>query len=145
MTDWSSVCLACGGMLATELPQVYDTRFGIPQPYGIARCRACELVQTVPRPAPEELGRFYAKHYNFGGESGTTYTRLRARFLASPLYRLWLKLDGDISFHARAGSGKLLDIGCNEGRGLARLHRRRRAGDQPRRGASSPRQGVRRA
>jgi 2-polyprenyl-3-methyl-5-hydroxy-6-metoxy-1,4-benzoquinol methylase len=118
-SDWTAACLACGGALATELAQVYDTRFGIPQPYGIARCRACDLVQTVPRPRPDELGRHYARHYNFGGESGTLYTRLRDRFLASRAYRLWLAVDGDISFHARRGAGRLLDIGCNEGRGLA--------------------------
>jgi SAM-dependent methyltransferase len=34
------------------------------------------------------------------------------------LYRLWIRLDGDISFHSRIGSGRLIDIGCNEGRGL---------------------------
>jgi 2-polyprenyl-3-methyl-5-hydroxy-6-metoxy-1,4-benzoquinol methylase len=119
MADWNEPCLACGGVLATEFAQIHDTRFGIPQPYGIGRCRQCDLVQTVPRPAPAELERLYAKHYNFGGESGTLYTRLRARFLASRLYRLWLGLDGDISFHARPGHGALLDVGCNEGRGLA--------------------------
>lgn len=40
---------------------------------------------------------------------------------ASPLYRLWLAVDGDISFHAvTAGvpGRRLLDVGCNEGRGL---------------------------
>ena len=105
MAEWSSACLACGGDLATELPQVFDTRFGVAQPYGIARCRTCGLVQTVPRPSGDELGRLYAKHYNFGGERGTFYTRARARFLASRLYRLWLALDGDISFHAKGGSG----------------------------------------
>jgi SAM-dependent methyltransferase len=34
-----------------------------------------------------------------------------------------LAVDGDISFHAEKGSGRLLDIGCNEGRGLT-LYRR---------------------
>ena len=119
MADWDARCLACGGVLAIAIAQLHDTRFGIPQPYGIGRCRQCDLVQTVPRPTASELERLYARHYNFGGESGTLYTRLRARFLASPLYRLWLNLDGDISFHARPGQGALIDIGCNEGRGLA--------------------------
>jgi 2-polyprenyl-3-methyl-5-hydroxy-6-metoxy-1,4-benzoquinol methylase len=43
---------------------------------------------------------------------------LREKFLSSFLYRLWIRLDGDISFHRRQGGGRLLDIGCNEGRTL---------------------------
>jgi SAM-dependent methyltransferase len=34
------------------------------------------------------------------------------------LNRIWSWLDGDISFYQRRGNGRLLDIGCNEGRGL---------------------------
>lgn len=70
-------------------------------------------------PSGDELKRLYETYYNFGGEKGTTYTNLRAKFLSSRLYDLWMAIDGDISFHKRKGSGKLLDIGCNEGRGLA--------------------------
>ena len=29
-----------------------------------------------------------------------------------------MAIDGDICFHSRRGSGRLLDIGCNEGQGL---------------------------
>ncbi len=42
-------------------------------------------------------------------------------FLTSRLYRLWLAADGDISFHgvpAERPGERLLDVGCNEGRGL---------------------------
>ena len=112
-------CVACGGALETVLEPVFDTRFGIEEAFAIARCLACDLEQTLPRPAADALQAYYAAHYNFGGESGTAYTGLRARFFGSPLYRLWLALDGDISFHGRSGHGRLLDIGCNEGRGLA--------------------------
>lgn len=119
MLEASNACLACGSATTLVLDDVFDTRFGIDAAFGIARCSACGLEQTVPRPAPDALGAYYAAHYNFGGESGTTYTGLRARFLESGLYRLWLALDGDISFHARPGRGRLLDIGCNEGRGLS--------------------------
>lgn len=114
MTD----CLNCHGQLDVILEPVYDTRFGVAEPYKIAQCRVCGLEQTVPRPTGPELGQLYARYYNFGGERGTTYTGLRAKFLNSGLYRLFLKLDGDISFHIRPGTGRLLDIGCNEGRGL---------------------------
>ena len=64
-------CLACGGALATVLGDVYDTRFGLPQPWRIARCGTCGLEQTLPRPAPAERGALYARHYNFGGERGS--------------------------------------------------------------------------
>jgi 2-polyprenyl-3-methyl-5-hydroxy-6-metoxy-1,4-benzoquinol methylase len=73
---------------------------------------------TTPFPSPQELKDLYETHYNFGGETGTRYTGLRELFLFSSLYRFWLALDGDISFQNRKGSGRLLDVGCNEGRGL---------------------------
>jgi SAM-dependent methyltransferase len=111
-------CVVCGAITNEFLPQVMDTRFGVPGKYAICRCSVCALEQTQPRPKPDDLKQLYETYYNFGGERGTAYTRLREWFFASWLYRLWLTLDGDGSFHARKGSGRLLDIGCNEGRGL---------------------------
>lgn len=105
------------------MSDLMDTRFGAPGKYSICRCSACGLEQIDPRPVPAELKRLYEAYYNFGGERGTTYTRWREWFFLSWLYRLWLALDGDGSFHARKGSGRLLDIGCNEGRGL-KIYRR---------------------
>ncbi|HEY5993148.1 MAG TPA: class I SAM-dependent methyltransferase [Gallionellaceae bacterium] len=78
----------------------------------------CGLLQTAPLPTQAELNGLYERYYNFGGEKNTRYTRLRARFVNSPLYRAWVAVDGDISFQWKSGQGKLLDVGCNEGRGL---------------------------
>lgn len=111
-------CLLCGGGLKLVLGNVTDTRFGIPDSYSIYRCRSCSLEQIWPRPTPEALQTLYEHYYNFIRESGALYTRVRLWFLGSPLYRVWLALDGDISFHGISGSGRLLDVGCNEGRGL---------------------------
>jgi 2-polyprenyl-3-methyl-5-hydroxy-6-metoxy-1,4-benzoquinol methylase len=111
-------CLLCGGQLSTEIANIYDTRFGIQTSYSIASCSTCGSAQTAPLPTPQELKNLYETYYNFGGESGTRYTHLRERFLFSLLYRYWLALDGDISFQNRKGNGRLLDVGCNEGRGL---------------------------
>jgi len=112
------VCIVCGGPLGQRVASVFDTRFGIAGEYEVRRCSRCQLEQMFPVPTPEELKSLYESHYNFGGEKNTLYTNLREWFFSSFLYRLWIRLDGDISFHGRAGTGRLLDIGCNEGRGL---------------------------
>jgi 2-polyprenyl-3-methyl-5-hydroxy-6-metoxy-1,4-benzoquinol methylase len=115
-----SRCLLCGSPARPVLRNCFDTRFGIDETFEIQVCGRCELHQTSPRPSPEAFRDYYEKYYNFSGESGTTYTGRRERFLNSKLYDLWLLMDGDVSFHARRGRGRLLDYGCNEGRGLMR-------------------------
>jgi SAM-dependent methyltransferase len=111
-------CLFCGGVLEECEHGLFDTRFGITGRYEVKRCHDCGLDQLFPVPEPGTLKVLYEAHYNFGGETGTTYTTLRERFLFSFLNRLWSRLDGDLSFYVRRGTGRLLDIGCNEGRGL---------------------------
>lgn len=116
-------CLSCGGSLDSRETGLFDTRFGVPGAWSVAACGSCGLEQLAPPPSQEELDRLYERRYNFGGERGTSYTSLRSRFFRSSLYRIWIAIDGDIFFHNIKGSGRLLDIGCNEGRGL-RFHRR---------------------
>ena len=111
-------CLLCGGKVERVLSGLTDTRFGIPGSYEIYRCIGCGVERTSPMPSLSELKTLYETQYNFGGETGTLYTKLRGRFLNSIVYRFWISIDGDISFHSKCGTGRLLDIGCNEGRGL---------------------------
>ncbi|MFN4281738.1 MAG: class I SAM-dependent methyltransferase [Alphaproteobacteria bacterium] len=124
-TEAQSTCLLCGGPLAPFLEGLTDNRFAAPGVYAIARCESCGQEQTVPRPNGEQLRELYETHYNFGGgqmgsRGGSRYVRMRERLFASWLYRLWLRLDGDVSFHLVPGQGRLVDVGCNEGRGLER-------------------------
>lgn len=115
-------CLACGGELTRTAHGVFDTRFGVDAAFDIGRCQSCGLEQTMPRPSGPELGQWYARYYNFGGEQGTAYTRLRQRIFESGIFRLWHQIDGDISFYFRpapSAGRRLIDIGCNEGRGLS--------------------------
>lgn len=111
-------CLDCSSTLTPIYTDLFDTRFGIRGYYAASRCDTCGLVQLSPLPSQDELKDLYETHYNFGGEHDTTYTSLRHRFLFSPIYRLWTAIDGDFSFHTIQGAGHLLDVGCNEGRGL---------------------------
>lgn len=111
-------CLICGWELKPILTQLSDDRFYSPGTYDILQCCQCGLEQTWPQPNPREIGEIYKRYYNSDCEKAETYTIIRRRFINSPWYRLWLKLDGDVCFHLRQGKGRLLDIGCNEGRGL---------------------------
>jgi 2-polyprenyl-3-methyl-5-hydroxy-6-metoxy-1,4-benzoquinol methylase len=114
-----SKCIFCGANPAIELNNVFDTRFGINDKYKIGRCASCGTEQILPLPSIKQLKDLYETYYNFGGERGTGYTVFREYFFSSFLYPFWLIVDGDVSFHVEKGSGRLLDIGCNEGRGLS--------------------------
>jgi 2-polyprenyl-3-methyl-5-hydroxy-6-metoxy-1,4-benzoquinol methylase len=113
-----SRCIVCAGPLDESVGELFDTRFGIDGSYEARRCSRCGLEQLSPLPTTAEIKRLYESYYNFSGEKGTLYTGLRKWFFSSPLFRLWVRLDGDTAFHTRRGKGRLLDIGCNEGRGL---------------------------
>lgn len=114
------LCLRCQGSISIQLNGLWDTRFGIENEYSIGVCDVCRLEQLVPAPNQPELKRLYETFYNFGGCGESLYERLREQLFASPIYHLWAWIDGDISFHFKKGRGRLLDVGCNEGRGLER-------------------------
>ncbi|MBI3506775.1 MAG: class I SAM-dependent methyltransferase [Proteobacteria bacterium] len=116
MTD---PCLFCGLPTTAIVPRVVDNRFGSPGEYAIRSCAACGGRQTFPRPDAFALKGLYERWYNYGGKTDASYATAREAFLFSPFYRLMLAVDGDVSFHLARGTGRLIDIGCNEGRGLA--------------------------
>lgn len=122
LSDKAWSCVSCGGALVAVLVDVHDTRFGVVGRFDIAGCASCGLEQTLPRPTPDQLTALYEEHYNFGGSRDESrYGRLRQAFLTSAAYRLFLAIDGDVSFHGVAAARpgvRLLDYGCNEGRGL---------------------------
>jgi len=111
-------CLLCGSSTKVALSGLTDNRLGTGGQYDILQCVSCRFEQTSPLPSLTELKELYRTHYNFGGERDTLYTRLRQQFLSSFLFRAWTRVDGDGAFYLRRGNGRLLDVGCNEGRGL---------------------------
>lgn len=121
-------CIACNSPVTVTIRGLVDNRLGVSGAYQVGICPACSLEQLCPMPRPEELGGLYERFYNFGGESSTAYTRWRESFFRTFLARVWCWLDGDISFYLRRGKGRLLDVGCNEGRGLSFY---RQSGFQP--------------
>ncbi len=118
MTNKTAKCIQCTDELLIFKKEVFDTRFGIEGLYDIGRCNNCGLVQLKSPPEPSELKKLYEEYYNFGGGAKGLYSRISKAFFTSFLYRIWIALDGDICFYSRSGTGRLLDLGCNEGRGL---------------------------
>lgn len=116
-------CLICRHTVKTDKKNLFDTRFGIPEPYDVGTCQTCGLLQLTNPPDLKKLGKLYQGFYNFEGKDNRAYQQKRAQLQNSILYQWWLCLDGDISFHTKKGTGRLLDIGCNEGRSL-RLYQR---------------------
>jgi 2-polyprenyl-3-methyl-5-hydroxy-6-metoxy-1,4-benzoquinol methylase len=114
----SEACLLCHEEVVAHKEALFDTRFGIPGNFSVGQCIRCGFEQLLGIPSFPKLKSLYETYYNFGGEGGTWYAHLREVFLSSWVYRAWLCIDGDISFHASRGNGRLLDFGCNEGRGL---------------------------
>jgi 2-polyprenyl-3-methyl-5-hydroxy-6-metoxy-1,4-benzoquinol methylase len=111
-------CKLCSSSLKLVINDIFDTRFGLDPLFDIAFCPSCHLGQTFPLPHFNELKTLYENYYNYAGTNNGIYSKVRSTFLSSPFYRLWMILDGDISFHSVLGKGRLLDLGCNEGRGL---------------------------
>ncbi|MBI4726239.1 class I SAM-dependent methyltransferase [candidate division TA06 bacterium] len=123
MTSPEGICLICGSKIETTVKNVFDTRFGIKGFYDVGKCLSCGLEQLFPRPDGNELKKLYEDHYNFQGGDSAKYRARRQKFLSSFLYRFWMFIDGDIAFYRTKGRGRLLDVGCNEGRGMIRYQR----------------------
>jgi len=113
-------CPVCGGATVLLPNGPFDTRFGIARRLDARRCVDCGLARSDPVPSADDLAALYREHYNFAaaGAAGGRYEAIRKMFFDSPLYGLWARLDSDISFHLRRGHGRLLEVGCNEGRNL---------------------------
>lgn len=111
-------CKICQKNCSKLKEGIYDTRFGVEGSFDIYRCNACNLIQLDFDSVNYDTKKLYETYYNYGGSKKSLYTKFRTAFFYSRLYRLWMFLDGDISFHSQRGRGELIDIGCNEGRNL---------------------------
>ncbi|MBT5416120.1 MAG: class I SAM-dependent methyltransferase [Rhodospirillaceae bacterium] len=111
------------GTDAAAVRDLFDTRTGIAGRYAVARDPAAGLLATRPAPDPAEMAALHAAYRPFAAAEGTAYRRVREGVFNSPLYRLWLAVDGDPSFHGASFEGRVVDLGCGDGRLLDRLAR----------------------
>ena len=123
-------CIVCDHPLEAEpvVSGINDRRLGIAGIWSINRCSHCSLDQVQPRPSNAVLGELYGRYYNRVEDRlpHRLYIKIREAVMNSKLYRYWVWLDGDIGFHLRKPSRsglRLLDIGCNQGRGMLQYQR----------------------
>ncbi len=100
-------CGICGATSAEFLFSARDGNFHTTdEVFSVVRCTACGVVQTIPRPPDNTLGRFYPRaYYPIGGYDPGYYRR---SILPSQREKL------NIVRHFRK-TGNLLDVGCGAG------------------------------
>ena len=111
-----------------NLTEISDRRLDIAGVWSSHSCSNCGLENIQPRPSETILVNLYAKHYNQAEAKNPQglYAHIRDFVMNTRIYRLWVWLDGDVGFHLsppRAGHRRILDVGCNQGRGMLQFRR----------------------
>ncbi len=116
----SPPCPLCGSEELGEIATVPDPLGHAPRPFGLVRCRGCELVFTSPRPTAASLDVYYQGVYSGEGgeEMHDTQTNQALWYVNEARWKLmqpWVELGPDDA---------VLDVGCGYGAFLAFLHGR---------------------
>lgn len=96
-----------------------DYRFGIKDEFQYKTCTSCEHIQLSPLLEEDQLLNYYNTYYNTVEKSNSNqYLRLRSFINSTFIGKIYNWIEGDITFSLTKGNGRLLEIGCNEGKNL---------------------------
>ena len=111
-TQSRAKCFNCHKDLGADFIDVIDSRFGIPGKFRYLECKRCITAQIEPRPSQRELKNFYEIYYNSIEKiPGKNYSYYRDRLFKTPISKVFIKTEGDISYRLSTGTGNLLEIG----------------------------------
>jgi len=123
-------CLLCG--CATRVPIYTETRdlyvrVNAPERWNLVRCTSCGFVYLDPQPIPEDIGKAYENYFTHQVNSETQHPPKRQsivrilldRTALSPLRHQQRLINRMYLESLRPG--KLLDVGCGNGRFLAEM------------------------
>lgn len=110
-------CVLCGKDEVEPLYKAKDPVHISNELYSAVRCNNCSIVFLNPRPTKDEIQKFY--HLGYYGEK-SFYFKTIFRWIISFLYILRVK-----KIEVFKKGGKVLDIGCGDGKFLAELQKRK--------------------
>jgi 2-polyprenyl-3-methyl-5-hydroxy-6-metoxy-1,4-benzoquinol methylase len=128
-------CPICGSSGDPLYEGVTDRLYGVPGQWQIQKCRAenCGLLWLDPRPTPQDIGKAYAEYFTHDSSSKhrvkpgflSRISELQGRFLR----KLWqissrqkrVRCAADLMYLDGVKPGRLLEIGCGNGRRLVQF------------------------
>jgi len=146
----SPSCLLCGTRGVIYYRQIPDRLFGVPGHWDVLRCPQCGMLWPNPLPLPDYIPKLYTHYYTHNADtrldspnrfwrlikkisictqmgyecnelsSNSLVTRLLGRliFMIGPLREV---IENSVLYLNGTKRGKLLDIGCGQGRFLVRM------------------------
>lgn len=142
-----TACQFCGEQGRVRYRAVRDRLFGVPGVWDILFCPGCGLMWLNPRPIPEDISKLYANYYTHETSPSMVTLPSLPEWLTRPIfekrlgYRCWPHghrlqglarplswmgplyelIGGSVMWLKALPSGKLLDVGCGDGRFLAQM------------------------
>lgn len=114
--DQARLCPVCCSEKTSSLREVFDDRYGHPDPFRLVRCDDCGHLMTMPRPIEDELSTLYGTYYPRRNLSidDVVLEAARVKLKFARIRRWWSGVDNQGQYAARAGE-KMLDVGCGSG------------------------------
>jgi SAM-dependent methyltransferase len=134
-TEDVKACPICGSSGDPLYEGLTDRLYGVPGQWRLQKCRAeqCGLLWLDPRPTPQDIGKAYAEYFTHDSSSQqrvrpgfiSRISKLRGRFLR----KLWqissrqkhVRSAADLMYLDGVKPGRLLEIGCGNGRRLVQF------------------------
>lgn len=133
-TQPTPACCVCGTPGVLAYANLDDALFGADGRWSLRRCPNpdCGMMWLDPMPTPRDIGQAYARYYTHGDRNGEPDASIARRAFRLGYQLVFTPLVATLTGARRerrrlelldlgGGKGRLLDVGCGDGRGLARL------------------------